>query len=85
MSHQELTAALEVVHQQLSEADHLDPHDVEKLRHTMKEIQAALSEQRQEASLSEQISSSARKFEESHPVLTTTLGRIADMLQQMGI
>jgi uncharacterized protein YpuA (DUF1002 family) len=85
MSHQELSEALEVVHEQLAEADHLDPEDVEKLQATMREIQVALNERASEDSLSEQIASSARKFEESHPVLTKTLGRVADMLQQMGI
>jgi hypothetical protein len=85
MSHQELTDALEVVHQQLAESDHLDPGDVEKLRETIGEIQAVLGEQQQDGSLSDRVSSSARKFEESHPVLTKTLGRVADMLQQMGI
>ena len=85
MSHQELTDALKVIHQQLADADHLDPDDVENLRGTIVEIQAVLGEQDQDGSLSEQISNSARKFEESHPVLTKTLGRVADMLQQMGI
>jgi len=85
MSHQDLTDALEIVHQQLAEADHLDPDDVENLRVTMSEIQSALKIQPPEDSLSNQVSSSARKFEESHPVLTKTLGRVADMLQQMGI
>lgn len=85
MSHQELTDALEVVHQQLSEADHLDPAEVEKLRETMAQIQATLRKESDEESLSDLITSSARSFEESHPVLTKTLGRVADMLQQMGI
>ena len=48
MSHQELTDALKVVHEQLAEADHLDQGDVEKLRQTMSEIQAALQEQSNE-------------------------------------
>ncbi len=85
MSHQELTDALQVVHQQISDADHLDPGDVEKLRETMAQIQAALGQESHDESLSDRITSSARSFEESHPVLTTTLGRVADMLQQMGI
>ena len=85
MSHQELTDALEVVHQELADSDHLDPGDVEKLRETIVEIQAVLGEQEKDGSLSERVSNSARKFEESHPVLTKTLGRVADMLQQMGI
>ncbi len=85
MSHQELTDALKVVHQQLAESDHLDPEDVEKLRETIGEIQAVLGEQDHDGSLSDRVAGSARKFEESHPVLTKTLGRVADMLQQMGI
>jgi len=85
MSHQDLTDALEIVHQQLADADHLDPDDVENLRVTMNEIQTALKMQPPEDSLSSRVSSSAQKFEESHPVLTKTLGRVADMLQQMGI
>jgi hypothetical protein len=85
MSHRELTDALEVVHEQLADADDLDPDDVEKLRQTMIEIQAALLERPEGDSLSDRVSGSAKKFEESHPVLTKTLGRVADMLQQMGI
>lgn len=85
MSHQELNEALEVVHQELSEAEHLDASEVEKLRATMLEIQATLRDQTEAESLSDRITASARELEESHPVLTRTLGRIADMLQQMGI
>jgi len=85
MSHEELTAALEVVHRELADAEHLDPEDVEILRTTMAEIQSALDEQRQEATLADQMAASARRFEASHPVLTENLGRIADLLQRMGI
>lgn len=86
MTHQELNNALEAVHQQLSEADHLDPAEVEKLRQTMTEIQSVLERQAEDQEgLSDRVSLSAKSFEESHPVLTNTLGRIADMLQQMGI
>ena len=86
MNHKELTDALEVVHQQLSDSEHLDTNEVEKLRVTMSEIQAVLDQQGDRGeSLSERVAGSARRFEESHPVLTETLGRIADILQQMGI
>lgn len=86
MSHQELTDALEVVHRQLAEADHLDVAEVEKLRATMNEIQTVLDQESDRGeSLSDRVSNSARRFEESHPVLTETLGRVADILQQMGI
>lgn len=87
MTDPELNEALEAVHQQLSEADHLDPDDVERLRSTMTEIQSVLERQGEpeEESLSDRVAHSAKRFEESHPVLTDTLGRIADILQQMGI
>ncbi len=85
MTHEDLVHALEVVHQELSDAEHLDPDEVERLRGTMAEIQTALESQSDESEvLSNRISDSARHFEESHPQLTNTLGRIADMLQQMG-
>lgn len=86
MTQKELTDALEVVHQQLSDAEHLDAQEVEKLRVTMAEIQAVLDQQADRGeSLSDRVAGSARRFEKSHPVLTESLGRIADILQQMGI
>jgi hypothetical protein len=85
MSQKELTDALEVVHQQLSDSDHLDAGEVEQLRATIGEIQAVLDQQgERDASLSDRVAGSARRFEQSHPVLTENLGRIADILQQMG-
>lgn len=86
MSHEDLLHALEVVHQEIRQSEHLDQDEVERLRETMREIQAALDSQEEETStFSTRIADSARHFEESHPQLTQTLGRIADMLQQMGI
>ena len=86
MNHKDLTDALEVVHRELAESDHLDAEEVEKLRTTMAEIQKVLDQESDEGeSLSDRVSTSARRFEESHPVLTETLGRVADILQQMGI
>ncbi len=86
MGQKELTDALEVVHLQLAESEHLDADEVEKLRATMSEIEAVLDQKTDRTeTLSDRVSSSARRFEESHPVLTETLGRVADILQQMGI
>ncbi len=86
MTDRELADALEAVHQQLADADHLDPTDVGNLRDTMTEIQSALERQSEEGGrLRERVAHSAQRFEESHPVLTTRRGRIADILQQMGI
>ena len=85
MSHQDLDEALEVVLRELSRSDHLDADEVEKLKATMNEIETVLGDRAdQEESLSERVTSSARRFEESHPVLTENLGRLADILQQMG-
>ncbi len=86
MSQQDLHDALEVIHRELAQSEHLDAKEVEKLNATIKEIQAALGDRAEDAeSLSDRVSSSARRFEESHPVLTENLGRLADILQQMGI
>lgn len=82
MSQKELNEALEVVHRELSQSEHLDAQEVEKLQATMNEIRAVIDQQE---TLSDRVSSSAKRFEESHPVLTETLGRVADILQQMGI
>ncbi len=86
MSHEDLISALETVHQELEQTEHLDEADVARLRQTMAEIQSVLDESAESKStLSDQVADSARQFEKSHPLLTNTLGRIADMLQQMGI
>ncbi|TWU57843.1 DUF4404 family protein [Rubripirellula reticaptiva] len=86
MSHKELNEALEIVRRELSSNEQLDPTDVARLRSTMEQIETALQHQPQNSeSLSENVTSAASSFEQSHPRLTETLGQIADMLQQMGI
>ncbi|TWU45609.1 hypothetical protein Q31b_07850 [Novipirellula aureliae] len=86
MPQDDLLKALRSVHQELEEAEHLDPEQVERLRNTMQEIERVIeSKAKGGTQLSKQVHESARSFEESHPLLTNTLGRIADMLQQMGI
>lgn len=88
MSHDDLLRALEVVHRELNDSEHLDADEVSRLRETMREIQDAIdpekSENDESVSLTDRISESTHYFEEHHPRLTNTLGRIADMLQQMG-
>jgi uncharacterized membrane protein YccC len=88
MSHEELSRALDTVHQELSEIEHFDPEEVEKLRETVEDIQTALEKENRperSTSLSQRIGESARHFEETHPRLTNSLGRIADILQGWGI
>ena len=86
MSHEELTAALDTLHRELSDTENLDREDVVQLQATLAEIQLLLDKKAADAdTLHGKVTSSAKKFEESHPVLTESLGRIADILQQMGI
>ena len=83
MIQKDLDEALDVVHRELAKSEHLDAEEVEKLKATISEIKTKLGEEAEE-SLSERITTSARRFEESHPGLTENLGRVADILQQMG-
>ncbi len=86
MNHEELTTALETVHRELTKADDLDSSDVAQLQATMTEIQSLLDRKPGNSeSLSDRVANSAKRFEQSHPILTDSLGRIADILQQMGI
>ncbi len=85
MTQADLIEALQTIHDELESGDNLDPIEVKKLRETVREIEAALARQQPESSeLGERVTQSATHFESSHPQLTLTLGRIADMLQQMG-
>ena len=85
MSHEDLVNALQAVHQELEQAEHLDETDVEKLKSTIDEIESTIAAKSEHSiTLSERISESAKEFEASHPVLTMNLGRIADILQRMG-
>lgn len=86
MTQADLIEALQTIHHELECGDDLDPVEVEKLRETVNEIEAAIARQSGEsAPLGDRVNESASYFEQSHPKLTLTLGRIADMLQQMGI
>ena len=85
MSQKDLQDALEVIRQELADTEKLDAGEVTKLQGIMQEIHKALeNRESDEESLSELVSHSARRFEESHPSLTENLGRVADILQQMG-
>ena len=86
MSHEDLTAALEILNRELADSEDLDREAVDQLRHTLGEIQAVLDEKSGHSdTLSSRVTRTAKEFEASHPVLTDSLGRIADILQQMGI
>lgn len=89
MPRQQLDEALAQLQQQLADADHLDRDQIASLRAMVADIQAALEqeeqEERSEPSLAARMREAARHFEDSHPTLTNTVGRVADALAQMGI
>ena len=59
---------------------------IDQLRAMVADIQASLDrEERTDTSFAARMREAARQFEDSHPTLTNTVGRVADMLAQMGI
>jgi hypothetical protein len=56
------------------------------LEATVNELQQSLDHNDVSSqSLAERLSEATLQFQESHPALTNSVGRIADMLAQMGI
>ena len=82
----ELEEALGQLHSALESVDNLESDEAERLRQAVREISETLDEQHVDsAGLAKRLHEQTEAFQESHPVLTQTVGRIADMLAQMGI
>ena len=82
----ELEAALKQLQEALENIDQLDGQEAEQLREAAKQITETLDHSDVDsASLAKRLQEQTDAFQESHPTLTETVGRIADMLQQMGI
>ena len=82
----ELEKTLAQLHQQLENIEDLNEADVQKLREVAQEIQSTLDRSDvSSATLAERLEEATRQFSQSHPALTNTVGRIADLLSQMGI
>ncbi|QDV86733.1 DUF4404 family protein [Stieleria sp.] len=82
----ELEEALRQLHTALESIETLEPDEAERLRRAVAEISGTLDEQEVDsATLAKRLQEQTDAFQESHPVLTQTVGRIADMLAQMGI
>ncbi len=82
----ELEEALRQLHTALESIETLEPDEAERLRRAVTEISSTLDEQEVDsATLAKRLQEQTDAFQESHPVLTQTVGRIADMLSQMGI
>jgi hypothetical protein len=82
----ELDEALQQLHSALASIDSLEPDEAERLRRAASEISGTLDRKDVDsATLARKLYAQTESFQDSHPVLTQTVGRIADMLSQMGI
>ena len=79
----------ETIHQlkeQLEAASDMDTNEAGELKRALEEISETLDHSDvSSASLAERLKGQAEAFQDSHPILTQTVGRLADMLAQMGI
>jgi hypothetical protein len=83
---QSLEDTLRELHEQLANAENLEPSEVEMLRGAVVEIQETLDQSDVSSSeLAQGLRNKTLSFSETHPMLAQTIGRIADMLSQMGI
>lgn len=92
MNKDKIAQLLNQLQAELGDADGLDPALSEQLRSTTAAIQEVLErdeavadEQEHPQGMIEQLREAATQFEDSHPTLTNTVGRIADALSQLGI
>ena len=86
---EQLRETLDLLHRQLDEAEDVDADVETKLTGAIGDIVAVLEKQSgaeyEPASLGERLGEAERHFEQSHPTLSGTIGRLADILSQMGI
>jgi predicted nuclease with TOPRIM domain len=83
---QKLEDAIQELQEQMANQQDLDADDIQQLRAALNEIHQTLdSKDVNSATLGERFHEQMQSFQTSHPVLTDTAGRIADMLSQMGI
>lgn len=81
-----LETTLEELHQQLVNAGDLDEQERSQLREAAEEIQRTLDDTEVSSyNLAERLQKATAHFEHTHPQLTNTIGRIADLLSQLGI
>ncbi len=89
MTNDHLSELLKQLHQELALTDQLDPDQVDQLRDAVSEIEDAIAREEvdEEATppIVQRLRDAAEEFEQSHPALTNTIGRVADALSQLGI
>jgi hypothetical protein len=86
---EDLRRRLAELHAELERTEALDPEARAALEEVLRDIQELLSRSggkpRRPGSLSGRLAQATRHFEESHPKLTATLGRVVDALAALGI
>ena len=86
---EDLRRRLEDLHAELSRTREVDAEARRALEAVLEEIRALLAKsgggRHEPGSLTERLRDAGRHFEESHPTLTATLGRVIDALAALGI
>ena len=86
---EDLRRRLAELHAELARTDALDGESRAALEEVMRDIQGLLARsgasRPEPASLADRLREAGRHFEESHPTLTATLGRVVDALAALGI
>ncbi|MDD9935715.1 MAG: DUF4404 family protein [Myxococcales bacterium] len=86
MPRKQLEQSLSELQRLLREADDIDSDVEERLKEAMEEIRDALQgKSRGGLSLRDRIGEAADDFEDSHPTLASTLGRVSELLARVGI
>ncbi len=83
-----LSEIIDELREALEDPDDLDEELRAELRGAAQEILEALDpdhERELSGSLRERLTDTLERFEESHPKITETIGRLADALSDMGI
>jgi hypothetical protein len=90
MKKERLQATLKQLHDELAQAEGVDPETLARLRTLSDDIQHAIDER--EDAPTEEVESSASglkdlllRFEAEHPQTAAAIGRVADALAAMGI
>jgi hypothetical protein len=86
---QKLRETLEELERELEQTDVTHAASRERLEHVIREVRALLEETAREGdaerSLLDRVREATREFEEEHPALAETIGRVATALSNMGI
>lgn len=81
-----LNETLRTLREQLAAEESLDAEQIALLRRAADEIEETLDRTDvNSGELAERMRHDSLSFSETHPVLVQTIGRIADLLSQMGI